>query len=73
MLNSCKKATNILLSSYEETALISGISDVIIVKWPDKQHRSTPFIICFGPISELARQMPVTLKINGRIVRFPDN
>lgn len=33
MFKACKDASKILFSSYEETALISGISDIIVVKW----------------------------------------
>jgi hypothetical protein len=32
IFSSCKKAGNILCSSLDETALIEGISDVIVIK-----------------------------------------
>lgn len=44
------------MSSYEETGLISGISDIVVVKWNETTYKSSPFIVCLGSLSHKAQQ-----------------
>ena len=64
MLASCKKASQIFVGSYEETALLPGISDVVVVKWEDGTFHSSPFLICFGSHTLLNQGKKCTLYIN---------
>lgn len=54
MFKACKQATKILFNSYEETALISGISDILVVQWNSNKFKTTPFLVCFGSLSHQA-------------------
>lgn len=56
MFRSCRDASNILMSSYEETALISGVSDIVVVEWSKNKYKSSPFLVCFGSMSHRAKQ-----------------
>jgi phosphatidate phosphatase PAH1 len=51
MFGSCSKAINIFCSSLDETSLMEGISDVIVVKHKTGEFRSTKFFVCIGPYS----------------------
>ena len=55
---------NIFCGSFEETALISGISDIIVVKWKNGEYHSSPFLICFGSDSLLHKGKKVRILIN---------
>jgi len=65
MFRVCRQAAEILLASYEETALISGISDIIVVQWDDKTFKSSPFLACFGSLTLQARQEQIKILVNG--------
>lgn len=68
MFKVCREATNILMSSYEETALISGISDIIVVQWNELTFKSTPFLACFGSLTIKAKQESIKVFVNNNIV-----
>lgn len=56
MFRACKDASKILFNSYEETALISGISDIVVVEWNSKKFKTSPFLVCFGSMSHQAKK-----------------
>lgn len=51
MFGSCTKTMSIFCSSLDETSLMEGISDVIVVKSKNGEFRSTKFFVCIGPYS----------------------
>lgn len=48
LFQSCTKAANIFCASLDETGLIEGVSDVIVVKHKSGEYRSTKFFACVG-------------------------
>lgn len=66
LLESCKKSALLFGESIGEEALISGISDVIVIKWPNGYYRSTPFLVCFGSHSILSREAEIEIEVNDR-------
>ena len=42
------KVSKIFLGSFDQTALLPGISDILIVKWNNGHYATTPFLACFG-------------------------
>lgn len=49
MFTSCAKAAEIFCSSLDETGLIEGVTDVIVVKHKTGEYRGTRFFACVGP------------------------
>jgi phosphatidate phosphatase PAH1 len=37
---------------------------VIVIKWPNGEYRSTPFLVCFGSHSILNREASIKILIN---------
>lgn len=68
MFSSCKKASTILLSSYEETALISGISDIVVVQWEEGHYKTSPFLVCFGSLTHQVRNGSIKILVNDKEV-----
>jgi len=48
LLDSCFTASRIVKESISSEALLSGVSDVIVVRHKDGTYKSTPFVVCFG-------------------------
>lgn len=42
------KVSALFLGSFDETALLAGTSDILIVRWKSGYYASTPFLACFG-------------------------
>ena len=42
------KVSKLFLASFDQTALLSGISDILVIKWKNGNCVSTPFLACFG-------------------------
>ena len=55
MFGSCSKAINIFCSSLDETSLMEGISDIIVVKQKSGEFRSTKFYVCLGAYCAYAK------------------
>lgn len=68
MFKACKDASSILMSSYEETGLISGISDIIVVEWGPNEFKTSPFIVCLGSMAHKAKQEKLEVYVNGKLV-----
>ena len=49
LLRSCVQSAQILCSTFDDHAVMSGVSDTIIVKHKDGTFKSSPFLVCFGP------------------------
>ena len=39
----------VLCGTFDDNAVLTGVSDTIIVKHKDGSFRSTPFLVSFGP------------------------
>lgn len=65
---SCVEASQIICGSFEENAILTGVSDTIIVKQKDGTYKSTPFLVCFGPYLSTHKDEPVQILINGTLV-----
>lgn len=65
MFGSCTQAVSIFCSSVDETSLMEGISDVIVIKHKNGEFRSTKFYVCIGPYASLtANGTPIEVYIN---------
>ena len=62
------KVGKIFLSSFDQTALLEGVSDIVVVKWDNGYYASTPFLACFGHISAINVEKPVKISINGMLI-----
>ena len=62
------KVGKIFLSSFDQTALLEGVSDIVVVKWDDGYYASTPFLASFGHISATNVSQPVKISINGMLI-----
>lgn len=49
LFQSCMQTGQVLCGTFEENAILTGVSDTIIVKRKDGTFKSTPFMVCFGP------------------------
>lgn len=61
LFESCRKSTILFGESIGEEALISGVSDVIVIKYPNGMYKSTPFLACFGSHAILNRDVEIKL------------
>lgn len=62
---SCVEASQIVCGSFEDNAILTGVSDTIIVKQKDGSFKSTPLLVCFGPYLSTHKDSPVEIIING--------
>lgn len=65
---SCVDASQIICNSFEENAILTGVSDTIIVKQKDGKYKSTPFLVCFGPYLSTHKNAMVQININGNLI-----
>ena len=68
MFSSCKKVSTIFMGSFEETALLPGISDILIVKWKNGAYVSTPFLVCFGSHTLLHKGKKASILVNKTLI-----
>ena len=68
MFSSCKKVTQIYFGSYEETALLPGISDIIVVQWKNGSFHSSPFLVCLGSHTLLNKGKKADIFINDILI-----
>ena len=59
IFQSCLNSCRVLGGTFEENAVLTGVSDTIVVRQKDGTHRSTPFLASFGPYSLTHRNIPV--------------
>jgi len=59
-----EKVSKIFMGSFDETALIEGTSDIIVVKWNSGQYHSSPFLVCFGHHATTADHHKVKVIVN---------
>jgi phosphatidate phosphatase PAH1 len=45
---------------------LSGISDVIVIKYPNGFYKSTPFLACFGSHCVLSRDELISIQVNDK-------
>lgn len=64
-----EKVTKIFFGSFDETALMKGTSDIIVVKWESGQFRSTPFLVCFGHHATTASRYSIKVSVNEREIK----
>ena len=67
-ISACKKVSTIFLGSFEETALIPGISDILVVKWKNGNYLSTPFLVCFGSKTLLHKGKKANVFVNKTLI-----
>lgn len=58
------KVSKLLFSSFDQTALIEGTSDIMVVRWDSGHFNSTPFLVCFGHHATTAEKQRVKVFIN---------
>lgn len=58
----------VLCGSFDETAVMTGVSDTIIVKHKDGSFNSTPFLVCFGPYHATHQFCQIEILINGELI-----
>ena len=68
MLRSCKKASEIFIGAFEETALLAGVSDVIVVRWKDNSLHSSPILVCFGSHTLLSQGQKADVFVNDAVI-----
>jgi phosphatidate phosphatase PAH1 len=68
LLQSCYQAVSVLSKSFEDTAILTGVSDTIIVKHLDGSYRSSPFLVSFGPFQSAYSESDITLLVNSKPV-----
>ena len=68
LLRSCYQSTQILCHTFDDHAVMSGVSDTIIVKHKDGSYKSTPFLVCFGPFNPTHKHAQVEVLINDQLV-----
>ena len=68
MFSACTKASLIFYRAFQQTALISGISDIIVVKWKDNSYHSSPFLICFGSRTLIHKGKKAKIFINNILI-----
>lgn len=56
------------MGSFDQTALIQGISDILIVKWDSGRHCSTPFVVCFGHVVTTIDEREVKVYVNDTLI-----
>lgn len=49
LFRSCMQTGQVLCGTFDDNAVLTGVSDTIIVKHKDGTFKSTPFLVCFGP------------------------
>lgn len=64
MFSSCKNAASLVFTSHEESALISGISDIVVVRWSPTKYKSSPFVVCFGSLTHYVKKQTISVWIN---------
>jgi len=68
MTNFLEKAAKLLFSSFDQTALIEGISDILVVRWDSGTYHSTPFVVCFGHKATTTTSSKVHIYINDSLI-----
>lgn len=69
MDNLLAKVSKLLFSSFDQTALIEGTSDIMVVRWDSGHFNSTPFLVCFGHHATTAEKQRVKVFINEKEVK----
>lgn len=64
MFSNYKKLTTMVQGIYQETALLTGISDVMVVKWKDNTLHSSAFVVCFGTHSFFKKGKNLSIYVN---------
>lgn len=62
------KAAKLLFGSFDQTALIEGISDILVVRWDTGNYHSTPFVVCFGHTATTTLSNKVHVYINNCLI-----
>ena len=68
LFSSCLEASQIISSSFDDHAILTGVSDTVIVKQKNGMYKSTPFLVCFGPYRPTHYDSPVQLTVNDHLI-----
>lgn len=63
-----KKVWKLFSKTFDDSALLEGISDIVVVKWDSGKYQSTPFIACFGSLATTALTNQVKVYINNSVI-----
>lgn len=69
LFQSCMESGQILCGTFEENAILTGVSDIIIVKQKSGKYKCTPFLVCFGPYLLTHQNKRVNTIINKNIIK----
>jgi len=58
------EASAIVSNSFEDNAILTGASDIIIIQQEDGTYKTTPFTISFGPYFHTYRKESVRIMVN---------
>lgn len=62
------QASTLLFGAFDQTALLTGISDIIVVRWDSGHYQTTPFLVCFGHKSSTSIRKQVRVQVNNKII-----
>lgn len=63
-----QKVWRLFTKTFDDSALLEGISDIVVVKWDSGKYKSTPFIACFGSLATTALNDQVKVYINNSVI-----
>lgn len=69
MLSSIQKMVKLFSGAFEETTLLEGTSDIVVVRWDSGEFKATPFLACFGHQAATADSDQVRVAVNGREIK----